>query len=259
MKFSIITPSLNQGAFIRDCIESVRTQTGVDWEHIVIDAGSTDETLSILKAYPHLKWTSEPDKGMSDGINKGFLKAEGEWLMWLNGDDYLLPGTLEKVVAFAKNSSEADVIYGECIFVDESKRVIRRRWEHGFDFPILLYYGCYIPSTSTFIRRNVIAAGELLNIDYRVCMDFELYVRLSEHGFKFKFLPDALACFRWHPTNTSTTQSKRRCEERLRVQQEYLRRHGKNWLAGEKTISALWRLILIKRLVLRCVSRYFHR
>ena len=75
MKFSIITPSLNQGRFIRDCIESVSSQAGVELEHIIIDAGSKDETISVLQKFPHLKWTSQPDKGMSDGINQGFLKA----------------------------------------------------------------------------------------------------------------------------------------------------------------------------------------
>ena len=259
MKFSIITPSLNQGRFIRDCIESVRAQGGVDWEHIVIDAGSTDETISVLKEYPHLKWISEPDQGMSDGINKGFLKAEGDWVMWLNGDDYLLPDTLAKVAAFTAKNVQADIIYGECIFVDESKKILRHRWEHEFDFSILLFYGCYIPSTSTFIRRNVIAAGELLQTDYRVCMDFEYYVRLSERGFRFKFLPAPLACFRWHPTNTSMVHATRRSQERIRVQQEYLLRQGRKRLASEKILSVLWRLFAIKRLVLRFVSRYFQR
>lgn len=259
MKISIITPNFNQGRFIRDCIESVQAQTGVEWEHIVMDAASTDETVSILKEYPHLKWVSEKDKGMCDGINKGFLKAEGDLMMWLNADDYLFPGALEKVAAFAAKNPAADVIYGECVFVDESKKFIRRRWEHDFDFSILLFYGCYIPSTSTFLRRKIIADGELLDLDYRVVMDFEYYVRLSEHGYRFQFLPDALAAFRWHSSNTSTTYTKRRYTERLRVQQEYLRRHGKKFLAHEKIIWVLWRLLTIKRLVLRFVSRYFRR
>lgn len=256
MKFSIVTPSLNQGRFIRDCIESVRAQTEVDWEHIVIDAGSTDETISILKEYPHLQWTSEPDNGMSDGINKGFLKAQAEWVMWLNGDDYLLPDALAKVAAFAKQNEKADLITGECVFVDENKKILRRKYDHPFDFKILLFYGCYIPSTSTFVRRKVITAGELLNIEYRVCMDFEYYVRLSEKGFVFKYFQEPLACFRWHETNTSSTQAKRRYEERVRVQQEYLHRHGRDWLSGENTLSALKRLFTAKRVVRRLATRY---
>ena len=80
MKFSIITPSFNQGRFLPDCVESVLSQSGVEFEHIVTDAGSTDETLDVLKRYPHLQWSSEPDQGMSDGLNKGFLKAAHECL-----------------------------------------------------------------------------------------------------------------------------------------------------------------------------------
>jgi glycosyltransferase involved in cell wall biosynthesis len=259
MKISIITPNFNQGRFIRDCIESVRTQTGVEWEHIIMDAASTDGTVSILKEYPHLKWVSEKDKGMCDGINKGFLRAEGDLVMWLNADDYLLPGALEKVAAFAEKNPDADVIYGECIFVTESKEPIRRKREHNFDFQILLFYGCYIPSTSTFLRRKIITDGELLDLSYRVVMDFEYYVRLSERGYRFKFLPEALACFRWHASNTSTSDSKARYRERLRVQQEYLRRHGKNFMANEKVIWSLWKFYKIKRLVLRFLSRYFRR
>lgn len=255
MTFSIITPSFNQGRFIRNCIESVKVQSGVEWEHIVVDAGSTDETVGILKASPHLQWISEPDQGMSDGINKGFLRATGDWVMWLNGDDYLMPGALSKVAEFASKNLQADLIYGDCVFVEASKKVSRRKHEHPFDFSILLFYGCYIPSTSTFIRRSVITNGELLNMEYRVCMDFEYYVRLSERGYQFKYLPEPLACFRWHPANTSTVQATRRYKERLQIQQEYLRRNGRKFLASEKLLSVLRRVFQAKRVLLRLFSR----
>jgi glycosyltransferase involved in cell wall biosynthesis len=255
VKFSIVTPSFNQGRFIRDCIESVRIQSGVDWEHLVIDAGSTDETIAVLKQYPHLNWVSEPDQGMSDGINKGFRKAGGDWLMWLNADDYLLPGALARVADFARHQPDADVLYGECRFVDEAKRFIRQRREHRFDVPILLFYGCYIPSTATFLRRSIIEAGHLLDIRYRVCMDFEFYLRLTRQGFRFAFLPEALACFRWHADNTSSVQSRRRYEERVRVQQDHLRRVGRSWLGSEYTLKLLHRVYQMKRVVLKTFSR----
>ena len=102
MKFSVITPSLNQGRFIRDCIESVRAQVEAEVEHIVVDGCSTDETVAILKSYPHIQWTSEPDRGQMDAINKGFRQARGDWLMWLNADDYLLPQTFARVAQFAQ-------------------------------------------------------------------------------------------------------------------------------------------------------------
>jgi len=259
VKFSIVTPSYNQGRFIRDCIESVKAQTGVDWEHIVTDAGSTDETLAVLNDYPHLKWSSAPDKGMCDGINKGFLQAAGDWVMWLNTDDYLLPDTLAKVAAHAARHPDADVIYGECLFVDEQRRLIRHKRDHRFDLGILLLYGCYIPSTATFLKRQIVTAGQLLDLDYKVCMDFEYYVRLALLGYRFSFLPAALAGFRWHESNTSTVLAARRRAERLRVQRKFLQQLGYGWLGREWMLSSLCRVFQAKRVVLRGLARLTSR
>lgn len=84
--FSIVTPSFNYATYVRECIESVLGQEGATFEHIIQDAGSTDGTLDILREYPHLKLHVEKDSGMSEGINRGFLKATGKWVMWLNTD-----------------------------------------------------------------------------------------------------------------------------------------------------------------------------
>jgi glycosyltransferase involved in cell wall biosynthesis len=251
VKFSIITPSYNQGRFIRDCIESVRTQTGVEWEHIVTDAGSTDETLEVLRQYPHLQWISEPDKGMSDGINKGFLRATGDWVMWLNADDYLLPGALVKVAEFAAKNPAADVIYGDVDFVDGGRQLIRHKREHGFDFNVLLFYGCYIQSTATFLRSKIIQAGHLLDVDYRVVMDFEYYVRLARLGYRIQYAPGALAAFRWHETNTSAVQHQRRYEERLRVQRQHLQLTGNKAVQPEKILRLLYYAYKLKHALLR--------
>ena len=255
MKFSVITPSYNQGRFIRDCLESVKTQEGVEWEHLVVDAGSADETLAVLKEYPHLKWTSEPDQGMSDAINKGFLRATGDWLMWLNTDDYLLPGALAKVAACAARAPDADVIYGECLFVDTNKRLQRRKRDHRFDFGVLLFYGCYISSTATFFNRRVITAGHLLDTHYRVCMDFDYFMRLALRGYRFQYLPEALAGFRWHEANTSTVQIQRRLIERLQVQRTSLGQLGYGWLARGWILAVLSRVFQAKRMAIRAFSR----
>lgn len=91
LKISVVTVSFNQGRFIRQNIESVLNQGYTNFEHVIIDGGSTDETVSILKEYPHLNWVSEKDKGQSDGLNKGFRKATGEIIVWINSDDMLAP------------------------------------------------------------------------------------------------------------------------------------------------------------------------
>ena len=255
VKFSIITPSYNQGRFIRDCIASVRSQPGVEWEHLVQDAESTDESAAVLAEHPHLQTVVEKDGGMSDGINRGFRRATGDWVMWLNTDDYLLPGALQNVADFAVKNPDADVIYGDVEFVRADRTLIRHKREHRFDLNVLLYYGCYIQSTATFIRRRVIDAGHLLDVDYRVCMDFEYYLRLARLGCKFAHLPAPLAAFRWHETNTSSTQLARRQEERLRVQRQHLQlTHRAALLQNSRVLAILYRVYQIKRQFLRRCS-----
>lgn len=256
MKFSVVTPSFNQGRFIRDCIDSVRAQTGVTWEHIVIDACSTDETLDILKSQPHLQWISEPDKGQSDAINKGFRRATGDWIMWLNADDYLLPGALKEVAAYAELHPDADVIYGDSDYVRDGV-VVRRRREGDFSYNMLLFYGCYIPSTgAAYYRRRIVDAGHFLDIECKVVMDYEYYLRLANAGFIFQHLPSVLACFRWHETNVSALQHARRLEERWRVERLYLQRNHRSYLANTRIMQFLMYVYTAKRVARRFCQRF---
>ena len=179
---SVITPSYNSAEFIEDAILSVSRQSNVSAEHIVVDGGSTDGTLEILKRQDQVKWSSESDRGQSDAINKGFLRASGALVGWLNADDYYLPGGLATIAKAAEEHPEADVIYGDCVFVDREGKIVRSKVEHEFDRSVLMYFGCYIPSTSTFFRRRVIDSGQLLDCEYRVCMDFEYFARLAHAG-----------------------------------------------------------------------------
>lgn len=250
MKFSIVTPSYNQGRFIRDCIESVKSQTGVEWEHIIQDAGSTDETAAVLAGYSHLKCFFEKDRGMSDGINRGFLRATGHWVMWLNTDDYLLPGALRKVADFASRNPDAAVIYGDSHFVKENKALIQHRREHDFSYNVLVYYGCYIQSTATFLRHDIIDSGHLLDVDYRVCMDYEYYVRLARLGYPFAHLAEPLAAFRWHGTNTSSTNVQRRLEERWRVKRDHFKLTGRPYLRPQCVMQLLLYLYQARRAML---------
>lgn len=241
VKFSIITPSFNQGRFLPDCIESVLGQTGIEIQHLVTDAGSTDGTIEVLKRYSHLQWTSEPDRGMSDGINKGFLKATGDWVMWLNCDDYLLPGALAKVADYLQKNPNVDVVHGDCVFVREDKSVIRRKYDHPLGELILLFAGCYIPSTSTFFNRRIIDQGHLLDTSYRVCMDWEYYLRLIRSGQRFGYIPEALAGFRWHESNASKLLMRLGEEEARKLQLEHIAARGMPALLGSAAMLAILR------------------
>jgi glycosyltransferase involved in cell wall biosynthesis len=240
MRFSIITPSFNQGRFIADCIESVLSQRGMEFEHIVTDAGSTDETLDALTHYPHVRWSSEQDAGMSDGINKGFMRATGDWVMWLNCDDYLLPGALAKVAEHIRTHPEADIVHGDCIYVKEDKTPIRRKLDTPVDEWDLLFVGCCIPSTSTFYRRGIIDAGHLLDLRFRNCMDWEYYLRLIRLGYQYSYLPEALAGFRWHDESTTRKNWQRMIDEGLLCQREHIRARN---LPGILENAALLKLL----------------
>jgi len=217
-RISVITPSLNYGRFIEDAILSVAGQNYPSFEHIVVDGGSTDETLATLRRYPHLRWISEPDKGQSDALNKGFRMSTGDLVGWLNADEYYLPGALHAVAEFAAAHPGADVIYGDSIDVDEEGRVRRCTTAHSFVYPLLLYYGCFIQTDATFFRRTLFEQRLLLDIDYRIVMDYEYFVRLARSNKRFHYIKRFLGAFRWHGSNMAFTHPERKRKERLLVQ-----------------------------------------
>jgi glycosyltransferase involved in cell wall biosynthesis len=203
MHFTIITPSLNHGRYLADCLRSVAAQDGLEFEHLVIDGGSHDDSASIAAGFPHVSWTSEPDKGMSDAINKGFSRARGEWVMWLNADDRLLPGSLMKMIGLLENTT-ADVVYGDWNFVDESGALLRRFTAPGWSRFIHVHHHCFIGSTAAFYRRTtVIDEGHRLREDFHYVMDGEFYARLDAAGKRFEHTPVTVADFRLHGRNAS--------------------------------------------------------
>ncbi len=202
--FSIITPSFNYGHYITECLQSVAAQEGVSYEHLVMDAGSSDNTAEVCGRFAHAEFFSEPDVGMSDGINKGFKRAGGRWVMWLNADDRLRPGALLAVKQFAGQNPGADVIYGCWNFIDREGNLMRRMTLFPFQRGMLANMGCYIGSTSTFYKRETtISQGFLLNIHFRTIMDGEYFCRLAANGKQFKYLSKVLADFRLHDKSIS--------------------------------------------------------
>ncbi len=204
LDFSIITPSYNYSQYIREMLDSVRDQEGVTFEHLIYDAVSTDGTIDIIREYDHVSLVVEKDKGMSDAINKGFKKAKGKWVMWLNADDRLELGALAEVKKFADSHFEADVIYGEWNFMDGGGNYQRTMRVFPFRRLMLIHHSCYIASTATFFRRSTILDhGHYLNIKFKCLMDGEYYSRLASEGKLFISFPKELASFRLHGDNIS--------------------------------------------------------
>jgi glycosyltransferase involved in cell wall biosynthesis len=203
MHFTIITPSLNYGRFLGDCLESVAAQQGVTLEHLVIDGGSTDNSTEVAAGFPHVSWSSGPDRGMSDAINKGFDRAKGDWVMWLNADDRLKPGALAAMLPLLEISS-ADVVYGDWDFVNEAgafrRHVISPKWSRF----VHVHHHCFVGSTAAFYRKpTVIDGGHRLRVDFRYVMDGEFYARMAAADLRFERVPVNVADFRMHGNNLS--------------------------------------------------------
>ena len=154
---SIITVVYNGEKYLEQTINSVINQTYKNIEYIIIDGGSTDGTLDIIKQYEqHIAyWISEPDKGQSDALNKGIKKANGQVLGWLNADDYLLPNALKKFIHFYNNNNNYDFYYANYQWVNEHGillKIIKPYKRYSYLFNTL--YGCYIPTSGSFIKPS---------------------------------------------------------------------------------------------------------
>lgn len=203
MDFTIITPNLNYGRFLGDCLSSVEDQAGVSLEHLVFDGGSSDDSASVAVSFPSAVWSQEKDTGMSNAINKGFSRAKGDWVMWLNADDRLKPGILSRLLSELKKS-HADVVYGDYDFISESGELIRSMRVPAWSAFVHIYHHCYVPSTAAFYRNTtVIGQGHRLREDFHYVMDGEFYARLDCIGKKFQHIPINIADFRMHGGNAS--------------------------------------------------------
>lgn len=237
LKISIITVSYNQGKYIEDNILSVLNQNYKNYEHIIIDAGSTDGTIDILKKYPHLIWTSEPDNGQSDGLNKGFRKAMGDIIAWINSDDMLYPNALEKINAFFEDNPDKYVLTGNQVIIDDKGNELRTISAKKFTYNHLLNERSSIMQNSTFFRRCVLLDIGYLDERFHYTMDHELFVRIASKYESFT-INENLACFRiWEGSKTYTSQIKF-FKDTVRMKRKH---HAKIFSSGN--VWLLWQFI----------------
>ena len=265
-KISIVTPSFNQGSYIRECLESVALQRCANLEHVVMDGGSSDESVAVLESFAsvhgheYLRWISEKDNGQSHALNKGFRAATGDIIGWLNADDRYRPECFARVLQAFREHPEADIIYGDYTWIDAEGQITQLRREISFSPLVLLYHRVlFLPTTAMFFRRRIIDDGFLLNEDLQFAMDLEFFVRLYRGGCRFQHISHFLADFRFQPMSKTCRNADLQAAEARDV----IRRHSRvlqafpNNLASNAALGVLRKAAALRRYSEKALRGYY--
>jgi glycosyltransferase involved in cell wall biosynthesis len=217
---SIITPSFNQAHFLEETIKSVLGQTYPHIEYIILDGGSTDGSVDVIKKYEDKLgyWESGKDKGQTDAINKGFAKAKGDILAWLNSDDtYASPNVVADAVNFLVANPAVAMVYADCNFIDEQGKVIGKFASRQTDYTKLRRGFVHIPQQTMFFRAKYWKQLGPLDPSFYFAMDYDLWVRIAKHA-PIQYLPGKTwANFRMHTSSKTNVNDERGWKEMLRV------------------------------------------
>lgn len=229
---SIVTPSYNHGGFIRQTIDSVLRQSYPHVEYIVVDGNSTDETVSVLKSYgPRLSWISEPDGGQTHALNKGFARSKGEVRAYVNSDDLLLPGAVEKAVEHFRRQPDADMVYGQGVLIDERGRRVGVYRTDDYSFARLMLDCCICQPAAFWLTRIAEKVGPFdERLDY--AMDYDYWLRIDRAGGRIDHLRQPLAAARRHPGTKTSTAREMIYDEIFRVSGRHAGYVSVGWCIG---------------------------
>jgi GT2 family glycosyltransferase len=233
---SIITPSFNQGKYIEETIRSVLEQQYPAIEYIVMDGGSSDQTVDLLKKYDHgiTRWVSQPDDGQADAINNGFRMASGEILAWLNADDAYLPGAIQKVVEYFRDHPEVDLVYGRAYNVDHRGNVIEAYGTEPFSAE-RLRERCFICQPSVFFRSKVFAEIGPLDTSLHLAFDYDYWLR-AIRKFRFGYLPEFLSNNRWQMNSKSLSRPAAARREVLSILKKHFGAAPLSWIYNYSSV-----------------------
>lgn len=248
---SIITPSFNQAAFLESTLQSVLRQEGVDLEYLVVDGASTDGSVEIIRrCEPRLAWwVSERDSGQAEAINKGFQRARGEFVAWLNSDDLYLPGAIHEAVSILQSRPELGMVFGDALTIDSQGRPLNRLafGDWGLDELVRFRIIC---QPAVFMRRSVLEAAGPLDAAYHFLLDHQLWLRIASLA-PVQHVPALWAAARQHPGAKNVAQAAGFGREAFRIL-EWMRsdarlgpevaRQNRRVLAGAHRLNARYLL-----------------
>ncbi|HDK42354.1 MAG TPA: glycosyltransferase [Candidatus Pacearchaeota archaeon] len=242
-KISIVTPSYNQAEFLERTILSVLNQNYPNLEYIIIDGGSTDGSVEIIKKYEKYLayWVSEKDKGQADAINKGFAKSCGEILAYINSDDAYHPEAFFKIAKAFNKNSKADLVFGNVSYIDAYNNLIGECKFTNFDFATLIYEGGNLHQPGAFWTKKIYDKVNGFNPKYKFCMDYDFFCRVAESG-NMVHIRDYLANFRHHEKSKSSTINHIGLIEHEKIARRYRKNSNKIYLKYKRMFCQMRRL-----------------
>ncbi len=225
---SIITPSFNQGQFIERTIQSVLNQDYSNIEYIVMDGGSTDNTLDILKRYTgKLKWISEKDQGQAHAINKGLKESHGEIVAYLNSDDVYFPGAVFQAVQFLLEQHEYGMVYSNGYYIDAQDKTLKLYPTEKFDMNRLAE-NCFICQPAVFIRKSILTEVGYFDEKLMCSMDYDMWIRIAKK-FSIGYVSAFWAGSRWHQDIKTIKLRKSAILESMKISKKYFGYIGREW------------------------------
>jgi len=214
---SIVTPSFNQVAYLEQTIRSVLDQNYPRIEYLVVDGGSTDGSVDIIRKYQNQLawWVSEPDLGQADGINKGLARARGDVVAWLNSDDYYLAGAIERAVAALAADAQLGMVYSDVLAVDGQGELINIMRYDDWNLADLMAFNI-IGQPGVFMRRNVLQQVGYLDLSYRYILDHHLWLRVARVS-RIKYVREQWAAARYHEMAKNVSQASGFGEEAFKL------------------------------------------
>lgn len=248
---SIITPSYNQAAFLEETLRSVFAQQYPNLEYIVVDGGSSDGSLEIIKTYANKLawWVSEPDAGQADAINKGLARANGEIVAWLNSDDVYRPGAIQQAVSVLQQHPGAGMVYADLDSIDRTGRIFNTIHYRQFYLLDLLSFEI-IGQPTVFMRRAVLQQAGALDADYRYLLDHQLWLRMFQLA-PAVYVPQVWAAARHHASAKNVGEAAGFGREAMRIlawagtqpaMRELIATHHRQVLAGAHLFDARYLL-----------------
>ncbi len=218
-KVSIVSPSFNQVQFIEETICSVLNQKYPNIEYIIIDGGSTDGSVDIIRKYEKniSYWISEKDEGQTDAINKGLSLATGSILAYLNTDDVYLPSTVETVVRFFMENPNVFMVYGDIFQMDERSHIGKRINPNNIDFYKLLSGRFYLPQPTVFFRKEVLDDIGYFDKNLNLAMDLDYWIRMYLNQYNITYINEVLAKVRIYPNAKSISLKHKYLGEKLQI------------------------------------------